>query len=215
MTGLGPDRIYGQYRTKPKAVAWYEITRTIGGDLCAAFEAIQNSYDVYTATGAQLDVIARIVVIDRTVLESITFDECEFNDDGDNEFGDSDDCQFGPVSVLADGELSDEYYRILILSKIVKNNSDATIEGIIESILTMIPNANFVTVNDGEDMTFSIEINGALTPIQTELILNKDIIPKPQGVRFNGFTNTLGVIEFNSEGLYNFGDDESEFAGFI
>lgn len=214
MTCRGPDRVYAQYRDKPKTVAWLDIANTIGDQLCQAFEDITTSYDPYTATGESLNIIGRVVVIDRSILESIPLETYEFNGDGDYEFNDDGDFQFSATSILADAELSDEYFRTLVLSKIVKNNSDATLDGIVESVLTIIPNANYVTVTDGEDMTFSIEINGTLTSIQRELIATKDIVPKPQGVKFNGFVETLGVAQFNGDGEYEFGDTDSEFVGF-
>ncbi len=216
MTCKGPDRIYAQYRNKPKTVAWLEIADTVGEGLCKAFEDIASSYDPYTATGESLDIIGRVVVIDRSVLQSIPLTVYEFNDNGEYEFNDDGEFQFSATSVIEDAELSDAYFRTLVLSKIVKNNSDATLDGIVESVLTIIPNANYVTVTDGEDMTFSIEINGELTDIQKELITTKDIIPKPQGVRFLGFVQTIGVAQFNADGEYEFNDDgEVEFVGFI
>ena len=35
-----PTRIYAQYRGKPRAVAWYNITRTIGGQFADVFQDI-------------------------------------------------------------------------------------------------------------------------------------------------------------------------------
>lgn len=60
-----PTRIYSQYRGKPRAVAWYNITRTIGGQFADVFQDIRTSYNIDTATTDELNVIGRIVVIDR------------------------------------------------------------------------------------------------------------------------------------------------------
>lgn len=213
MTCNGPDRIYAQYRNKPKAVQWYEVTRNIAGELCIAFEDIEDSYNIDTAQGDELDTIGRIVVIDRSTVEGIDFTTYEFGDDtaecGDEEI------QFAAESVIADAELSDEYFKTLIKVKIAKNNSDSTIDGILDSLVIIAPEGAPFVLNDFEDMSFTIDVYGDLTDVQRELIINKDILPKPQGVRFGGFFEAVEVFEFNSEGLYEFGDDEIECAAFV
>lgn len=56
-----PNRVYAQYRDKPKAVAWYAILPTLSADLEAAIEAVRTSYNIELSASAQLDVIGRIV----------------------------------------------------------------------------------------------------------------------------------------------------------
>ena len=87
----------------------------------------------------------------------------------------------------------DEIFRLLLKSKVAKNNSDATIDSIIGA-MSFIIDDNTITVTDFEDMSFGVEFLDSLTPQQINLLLNFDIIPKPQGVRFRGYAVLPDVI---------------------
>lgn len=208
-----PDRIYAQYRNKPKAMAWYAIARELGGDIEAAAEAVRKSYDIDTAQGAVLDVIGRIVVVPRNFIGTIPLSPGLFALTDGDEFGDEG-AMFSALSIDQDEQLSDELYRLVIRSKIVKNNGDATIENILFGMNFLLPGAQFLRVTDGEDMSFSIEFYGAITDLQRYALLNAGLVPKPQGVRFNGFLEGYQMVEFGDEDA-EFGDVDAEFAGFI
>lgn len=60
-----PNRIYAQYADKPKFVEWMNITRKIGLELKEGAEQVRKCFDIETAKGDALEVIGRIVVIDR------------------------------------------------------------------------------------------------------------------------------------------------------
>lgn len=208
-----PDRIYAQYRNKPKAVAWFNIARELGGDLEAAAEAVRKSYDIDTAQGEALNVIGRIVVAERSFIgDTPMFPGLFALTDGD-EFGDTE-AVFSAPTISQDSELSDELYRIVIRAKIIKNTGDATIENILFGMNFLIPNAQVLRVTDGEDMSFSIELYGDLTNIERFALLNATLVPKPQGVRFNGFLEGFGIAEFGDE-YAEFGSEDAEFLGFI
>lgn len=145
-------RMYAQYADKPNAVAWYNITPTIAGELFTAYSAITASWDIDNNTQEQLNVIGRIVVIDK------------------------------PWNTVSD----DEIYRALLRSKIAKNNSDATIDSIIES-MEYIVGGNVVTVSDFEDMSMDVAFVEPITAQQIDLLNTFDLVPKPQGVRFRGY----------------------------
>tara|TARA_R110000765_G_scaffold244631_7_gene346875 strand:+ start:6906 stop:7547 length:642 start_codon:yes stop_codon:yes gene_type:complete len=208
-----PDRIYAQYRDKPKAVAWFDIARKLGGDIDAAAEAVRKSYDIDTATGEALNVIGRIVVAERSFLGDIPMTPGLFALTDGDEFGDTD-AMFSALSTSQDSELSDELYRIVIKAKIIKNNGDATIENILFGMNFLLPAAEVLRVVDGENMSFSIEFYGSLTNIERFALLNATLVPKPQGVKFNGFLEGVGISEFGDE-YAEFGDENAEFIGFI
>jgi hypothetical protein len=208
-----PDRIYAQYRTRPKAVAWYKITRTIAAQIGAAADAVRVSYDIDGNSGAQLDVIGRIVGIDRDTIGNVELTVYECNTDGENECGDSL-VQCSPKNIASDQSLSDEYFRTLIRAKIVKNNSDATIDGIIDAVSFITPDAPWFRLTDNEDMSFSLENYEALTPIQVTLLTTEDIIPRPQGVRFNGFLAGFNYVEVG-DSTRQCGDSTAQCVGFI
>ncbi len=208
-----PDRIYAQYRDKPKAVAWYEIARKLGGSIEAAAQAVRKSYDIDTAVGEQLNVIGRIVVAPRSFVGSIPMNPALFDLTDGDEFGD-DGAMFSALTIDQDGQLSDDLYRLVIKAKIIKNNGDATIENILDGMNFLLPRADVLRVTDGEDMSFSIEFYGQITNIERFALLNAGLVPKPQSVRFNGFLEGFEMVEFGDMDA-EFGDEDAEFIGFI
>ncbi|MFL1549773.1 DUF2612 domain-containing protein [Pseudomonas sp. D47] len=208
-----PDRIYAQYRDKPKAVAWYAIARALGGSIEAAAEAVRKSYDIDTAAGEQLSVIGRIVVAPRSFVDSMPMNPGLFDLTDGDEFGD-DEAMFSALTIDQDGQLSDDLYRLVIKAKIVKNNGDATIENILDGMNFLLPKAQVLRVTDGEDMSFSIEFYGQITDLERFALLNAGLVPKPQAVKFNGFLEGFKMVEFGDL-EDQFGDEQSEFAGYI
>lgn len=208
-----PDRIYAQYRDKPKAVAWYAIARKLGGSIEAAAQAVRKSYDIDTAVGEQLNVIGRIVVAPRSFVGSIPMNPGLFDLTDGDEFGD-DDAMFSALTIDQDGQLSDELYRLVIKAKIVKNNGDATIENILDGMNFLLPKAQVLRVTDSEDMSFSIEFYGQITSLERFALLNAGLVPKPQAVKFNGFLEGFDMVEFGDIDA-EFGDEDAEFAGYI
>ncbi|MGS0546693.1 DUF2612 domain-containing protein [Pseudomonas parakoreensis] len=208
-----PDRIYAQYQNKPKAVAWYAIARKLGGSIESAAEAVRKSYDIDIAVDEQLDVIGRIVVAPRSFVGSMPMNPGYFDLTDGSEFGD-DDAMFSSLTIDQDGKLSNDLYRLVIKSKIVKNNGDATIENILDGMNFLLPNADVLRVTDGEDMSFSIEFYGEISDLERFALLNAGLVPKPQAVRFNGFLEGLGMFEFGDADA-EFGDESAEFAGYI
>lgn len=208
-----PDRIYAQYRDKPKAVDWYQIARTLGGSIEDAAEAVRKSYDIDNARGEQLSVLGRIVVVARSFVGSIPMDPGLFDLTDGDEFGD-DEAMFSALTIDQDGQLSDELYRLVIKAKIIKNNGDATIENILDGMNFLVPNAEVLRVTDGEDMSFSIEFYGQITNLERFALLSAGLVPKPQAVRFNGFLEGFEMVEFGDVDA-EFGDEDAEFAGYI
>ena len=174
-------RVYSQYRNKPKLVQWIEITETMAAAAETEFQAIRDTYNVDTQDRAQLDVIGRVVGIDRSNI---------------------------PPSLDQDAA-----FRTLIRAKIFKNNATGTIDDAFTAILFIFPDLSRVTVLDFEDMSFGFSIDESLTDDERYLLINNDIMPRPQGVRFLGFFETAEVIEFGDDEA-EFGDTDAEFAGF-
>lgn len=65
--GGAPNQIYAQYRNKPKAVAWYNIARTLSGDNLRIVAGGTLFVPHLVNKGEQLDVIGLIVVIPREI----------------------------------------------------------------------------------------------------------------------------------------------------
>lgn len=208
-----PSRIYAQYRNKPKAVAWYNITRSLATELNSAVQAVRVMYNIDSAQGAQLDILGRIVVVPRSFVGYVALNPGMFADPDGSEFGDTS-AMFSALSIDQDSQMSDDLYRLVIKSKIVKNNSAATIEDVLYGINFLLPNANILRVTDNEDMSFSIEFYGNITELQRWALLNASLVPKPQGVKFNGFLEGYDYVQFGDDSE-QFGDTSAQFTGFI
>lgn len=205
-----PNRIYAQYADKPKAVAWYGITPTMLEQLNEAAEAVRTSYNIDIATGQLLDVIGRIVVIDRGYESQVFFNP-------DTQFGAGNVAQFGGVGAQFEStgttisdQVSDAIFRTLIRAKIVKNNSYATLDDVAAG-LSFITGSSPVKVIDNEDMTFSVSFYSQLDDI-TRFVLNTfDIVPRPQGVRFLGYTEEPAITQFGGGESSQFGNTRAQF----
>lgn len=204
---LVPDRIYAEYRDKPKFVEWMAIARKLGHPLDEVYEKIVLSYDIDSASGELLNILGRIVGIDRNFINKIELDQVQFGDEG-AECG-ALDSFFSSDSVANDSLMSDGLFRLLIKAKILKNNRDATVENIIEQMVLLV-GVDFLKINNPENMTFSIEFSGNITPLQRYALFNENIIQIPQGVLFNGFTEINDYVEFGDEDRM-FGEIDSMF----
>tara|TARA_R110002033_G_scaffold64766_2_gene115659 strand:+ start:2327 stop:2968 length:642 start_codon:yes stop_codon:yes gene_type:complete len=202
-------RIYAQYADKPKAVQWFNITPDIADEFETVYEMVRNSYDIDANSGEQLNVIGRIVDIDRSFEADVFYT-------ADTRFGAGNKAsRFGGVSARFNNngktisdEVSDAIFRVLIKAKIAKNNSDATLDGIVHA-LSYITNSSPIQVIDGEDMTFSVVFGTVLNDIERFVFSTFDVVPKPQGVKFTGYTEIKSLTRFG--GPYRFGDNISRF----
>lgn len=180
------NRIYAQYRTKPKAVQWYEIIRNLSDPLSGAIWSVRNSYDIDRARGELLNVIGRIVVVGRNFTAQPELFPGLFDLTDGAEFGD-DDAMFSELSVAQDGVMSDDLYRLVIKSKIAKNNGDATTESILDAVSFLLPKATDLRLVDNDDGDFHIEYKGQMTNLEKWALTNNDLVPKPLGITFTGF----------------------------
>ena len=183
------NRLYSQYRDKGRASALSEIPVTFRGQIVTAAEFVRDSWDIDNNSGEALNVVGRIVDANRSLLQTSYLTVYECNVDGDFECGD-DSIQCSTPSIADDENLSDEYYQYLLKAKIAKNNSLATIDEILTAVNFVIGDQDAIATQliDNEDMTFSIVITGTINNVVRDLMTNGDIIPRPQGVAFSGFT---------------------------
>lgn len=206
---MSNNRVYAQYADKPKAVKWFNIVPDIADELLGAFESVRGSYDIDKADGEQLDVIGRIVVIDRSFESQVFFDvDTYFGADNDAaQFGGID-SQFETVGKSISNTVSDSIFRVLIKAKIAKNNNDATLDGVVHA-LSYITGSSPIQVIDNEDMTFSVSFGTTLTDIEKFVFDTFDIVPRPQGVKFLGYVDEETVTQFG--GSFGWGDTRANF----
>lgn len=205
--------MYAQYADKPKAVKWYNIVPDIADELFNVSEDVRISYNIDLSVGAQLDVIGRIVVIDRSFESQVTYEvDTQFGGSNDqSQFGGID-SQFESTGTTISNEVSDAIYRVLLKAKIAKNNSDSTLDGIVHA-LSYITNSSPIQVIDNEDMTFSVSFGTTLTDIERFVFDKFDVIPRPQGVKFLGYVDEDNITQFG--GSFGFGDVRANFGQYF
>lgn len=204
-----PNRIYSQYATKPKFRDWMNITRELGDEIANGAKSVREMLDIDKATGESLEIIGRIVVIERLRSE-ILMNAGVFADPDGTQSGDTDHT-FSEWSTLNDDKLSDEMLRLAIRAKIIKNTSICTQDDLLKAFNFLFPNAGAFRLINHHDMSFSIEFIGELSKLELWLINVSEVIPTPQGVRFRGFTSSVGIIEFLDDDGDVFGDEKMEF----
>lgn len=182
------NRVYRQYRNKTKVSAWFEICKKMGDPIYQTSSFLRKSYNVTNVSGELLNIIGRIVVLPREFIAPVglTPPMCATALNSPWEVGASDQ-QLSGLSTDSDVKMSDEIYRLGLTSKIIKNNYNATFEDILNAVTVMLPKANVLRIIDNEDMSFSIQYNGEITDIQSYVLSWSPLLPKPQGVKFNGF----------------------------
>lgn len=181
-------RVYAQYRDKPSLVAWMRICTLLGANIYQTAQLLRKSYDIDNVGTELLNVIGRIVVLSRSYMAPVKLSP-PFVASAQNSpwtvgvFSQ----QLSALSSDQDSAMSDEFYRLGIRAKIVKNNTDATIEDVLAGASFLLAGATILRVVDNEDMTFSIEYTGDISDVEAYAIANASLVPTPQGVNFKGF----------------------------
>lgn len=165
--------ITSEYRYAQKYNAMLKKLISYGLDMDTAAENLILSFDVDTAVGAQLDILGRIVGVSRTV-------------------------SFQPS--VGSPVLSDDVYRLVIKAKIVKNVWKGTIDELYSLWIVLFPSTKVLQVQDLQDMSFNLVLQGDYTTLERELVLHGYIIPKPEGVRIN----ILTFLDMNGRPLFSY-----------
>ena len=161
-----------EYKTRPRLTSWLLWLLSEGLTYKNTVQEFLDAFNLDTAVGVQLDIIGRIVGVDRLL-------------------------SFHPVS--GDSPLmNDSTYRMIIKAKIIQNTWKGTLDELYEAWAVLFPEVRYFQIQDLQDMTYNVVIMGAFTPLERELIANGYIIPKPEGVRINllTITDTSGLPLF-------------------
>ncbi|QXF34259.1 hypothetical protein CE143_14695 [Photorhabdus luminescens] len=177
------SRIYWQYKNSPKLINWITSLPDIAqSSIEDQIEKINNILDIDKAEGDQLDICGRIAgFAERPLIRTDFVSIFAYNGTGGAQ-------PYNIAPYKSPGEqikiapVSDFMYRILIKSKIQKNNSIATIDDV-KSAVDYIFNVNSAII-DGQDMTMkTIWMDKAIAANIRVLIEMFDLIPRPQGVK--------------------------------
>ena len=161
-----------EYKTRPRLTSWLLWLLSEGLTYKNTVQEFLDAFNLDTAVGVQLDIIGRIVGVDRLL-------------------------SFHPVSGDSP-RMNDSTYRMVIKAKIIQNTWKGTLDELYEAWAVLFPEVRYFQIQDLQDMTYNVVIMGAFTPLERELIANGYIIPKPEGVRINllTITDTSGLPLF-------------------
>ena len=223
-------RVTQQFVDKPVFDRYVQLLTKAQIDLENTFKDLLQLRDIDTATGAQLDIIGRIVGQDRELIAADLYDF--FGMIGAlNAFpmGDFNDPTVGGIfySYGTDlggyVELDDETYRTFIRAKIYKNIAASTPEQFITAIKLIFGLDQLAVVAEG-DASVTVLLGGTLTNFQRVLLTYisysqgypSRLVPKTVGVRINfgeyipngyfGFQDSPGALGFGDiSGTYGWG----------
>jgi len=170
------------------------------------------AYDLDNAVGKQLDILGKIVGISRNVPFSVPKKYFGFNGNLNSyPFG----SKFNVVVSYpfrgkfeipySDSQVNDNDYRFFIKAKIIKNY--ATSKNIDSSNLSIQNTVDYLFnskayIVDNKDMTMTLNIDSSYDITKLTYLKNLDLLPRPQGVRYNTFVGyqdgvTFGFNSFN------------------
>lgn len=136
-------------------------------------------WDIDTAKGFGLDVWGRILGVIR-VLQVPDGDYLGFeSDDQAKPFGFG--IFYGGARLTSNAVLTDDAYRLLLLAKAALNITNAS-AGAINAILLNLFGDGYV--RDNLDMSITYVFSRPLTPVETAIVFQSGVLPKPCGVSF-------------------------------
>lgn len=176
-----PDRVYSFYRRDQKTIDWLNITPTVAQPLFNTAHDVRRSYDIDTGTTYELDVIGRIVGLNRNTDTFLLMDSQGY---GNLQYGDG---QYYGAGQFSDLNAANDVFKLLLKAKIAKNIGNGSHDNIVEALTILVPGSK-PKVIDNDDWTFSVEFDIHLNDIQRHVLNTFDVLPRPQGVKFTGFT---------------------------
>lgn len=137
-------------------------------------------WDIDTAQGYGLDVWGRILGVNR-VLQVPEGVYLGFQQDAEAQpfgFG----ILYGGGRSTSNVALTDTAYRTLLLAKAALNITSASIPATNQILLDLFGDGY---VRDNNDMTITYVFSQTLTPVQTAIVFQSGVLPKPCGVSFD------------------------------
>lgn len=173
--------VASQHSTKPKYMAWLRVLLTPFVDAIKLNEDVKNAFDLNTAIGKQLDILGKLLVQSRQV-----------------NFQPTD----GSSSIL-----NDDYYRMILKAKVVKNQWKGTINNFYTfwNVLFKGQPLQIYLVDNQMMEPVAVIWSSSVTQMVQDLLAHNYIIPKPAG---------LGLTVRRVDPDSTFGFFGTEFTGF-
>lgn len=221
--------ITSQYRSSPKFVAMVKKLAEYGLDLDEAAENLISAFEIDTAVTAQLDILGAIVGVSRELefepsAEATGDIICPSPSEMDiNDFPiiytpepanmASTNFISGPDPVELSTErnlIDDDLFRLLIKARIIQNAWKGTINELYDLWDAVMGEGKHLQIQDLQDMSFNIVLQGDYTALERELIIHAYIIPKPEGVRIN----ILTFVSTDGLPLFSYDFNTMEYSGY-
>lgn len=164
--------ITSQHRTKEKYINFVSNLLKPLFDVAECLLNYDYDFDLDYAVGNQLDIIGKIVGVDRYV---------DF--------------------VLSDGtnKLNDDDYRVLVKAKIAQNHWDGTRENIFNIWDNLFPNVRLNLI-DNLNMTCLVFVSAeSMTQNQIGMLYAGLLVPRPAGVQYNYYFGEGAIFAFDMD----------------
>lgn len=173
--------VTSQHATKPKYMKWLRVLLTPFLDAIKLNEDVKGAFNLNTAIGAQLDLLGKILVQERRV----SFQPTD-----------------GSSSIL-----NDDYYRMILKAKVVKNQWKGTITNFYSfwNVLFKGQPLQIYLIDNQEMEPVAVIWSSSVTQMVQDLLANNYIIPKPAG---------LGLTVRRIDSDTTFGFYGTKFTGF-
>jgi hypothetical protein len=160
------------------------------GSFAAAVDQTQNIDNFYdwlwnvdAAQNYGLDVWGRIVGVGRVLpvsTQTTYLGFAQMGPPGAAEFGQAP--FYSGQTITGNYALQDDQFRTVIFAKALANICDGTIQGLNAILQLLFPGRGPCYVADGLNMTMQYVFGFVLTPVETSIVLNSGVLPRPAGV---------------------------------
>lgn len=182
---IGSSRVIKQYQGSPKFLAYLSALLSMVATVEDLLQSMYQLPDIDSMTGANLDVIGRIVGISRDIPNAIQLSFFGFNGYSyETVFGELDQAGIGSrfyelgEPYAATSTLGDIEYRMLLRAKIMRNGSHGTCEEILAALCFLFE-VTVANVDDFGGMVLGLAVGRQLTATERAMIVNLDILPRP------------------------------------
>ena len=176
------------YRDKTKFISLLNNLLTDVSKATDLAETIDSLFDLDNAVSDRLDTLGTIIGVDRVV-------------------------KFTPTDGSST-QLPDDYYRVVLKSKIAKNLWDGKPQSLIPLWSVLVPNGR-IMVKDNQDMTMDVFVAGEVPLMIRDLVKYGYVVPKPQSVGIRYYFFSYGdkpVFGYDLDSTYISGYDKAVWA---
>lgn len=207
------DLLIFQYSDKPKAKSEIEARLKSYSKIFSVLDEFINELDIDKAYGERLDLIGKIVGINRTIKNSTNKIYFGFDENPNAVgFGDAPFFDHNTDAKLTDTQLSDFQYQSFIKAKIIQNVATSKIAksdliSLLNAYRFLLDNSGYILDNQDMSLTLYIDTN-IFTTNKLSLLKAADLFVKPQAVSLDFvFIDSSKTFGFDENPLaVGFGD---------